>query len=397
MSVKMSYAIPESGGLIHISKAKSGVTYYCPECKSPASAKKGSKNAHHFSHVANQDCAYSPETVLHFEAKHYIKEAINGNIKAPLLSFPFSSLSHLIKEISSLLQVEPEHTVSLGDIGNFYLSLPFADTEKPLGSYLIDVLLNDKRYPERAVAIEILVTHESENEKIKYFKTNSIPFLELIPRMDEKGFFSFAVHDYYLPEFFSSLEREYEKKLADLIYAKTKPVLLRELQQEVTASEETRMKIKAVQALKKSVDGIKLMESFGTKEDTGYAYYETRSIPVKDSRLVEVHHIDKRFSKNKELSVLINDQYWVNNAAGQYYDLVSMLLNNFAVDVRVGRYKDSKNITVQGIGIHLPSAGEWEKEANLKIQEILDTFEKQFEKRLKKQLVLLDEAKNIEK
>lgn len=395
MNVKMSYAALDSGVLKHISKTKNGSTYYCPECKSPAIPKKGRKKAHHFAHAVNEACSYTPETILHFEAKHYLVEAINGNIEAPLLSFPFGSLSSLVNEVSSLLRVDPEHTVSLLDIGSFYMSLPFAKAEQSLNSYLIDVLLQDERYDERNLAIEVLVTHESENEKIEFFKTNSTPFLELIPRMDDKGFFSFKVHNYYLPEFFSSIEADYEKKLADLIYKKTKPSLLKELQHEFSAIEETRMKIKAVQALKQHANGMNLTGSFGTKENAGYSYLETRSLPVKENRLVELEAIEKRFSKNNELSVLINGKYWVNNATGQYYDLVSMLLDNFAVDVCVGRYKDSKYITAQGVGIHLPAVDAWEKEAKSKIRGILDTFENQFENKLQKQLKSLNVNKDM--
>jgi hypothetical protein len=391
MSVKMSYATLDSGVLKHISQTKSGRSYYCPTCKGAVFPRKGNKNAHSFAHASSKDCTYTPETALHFEAKHYLVEAIKKNIEAPLLSFPFSLLSDLIKELSSLLRVEPKHTVSLLDICSFYTNLPYAETEKRLGPYLIDVLLKDKRYAERNLAIEVLVTHESENAKIEYFKTNLIPFLELTPHMDDEGHFSFNVHDYYLPEFFSSIEADYEKKLASLIYQKTKPLLLEELQLEVSAVEETRMKIKAVQALKQHTSNMRLAESFGTKENSGYAYFETRSLSVKEDQLVEVQTIDKRFSKNNELSVLINGQYWVNNAAGQYYDLVSMLLKDFAVDVRVGRYKNSKYITAQGVGIHVPSAEVWENETRLKMKSILDNFEKKFENKLKNQLKLLDE------
>jgi competence CoiA-like predicted nuclease len=54
--------------------------YFCPHCKEEVSFKIGTIREHHFSHKPNSTCSATAETILHFEAKHYLANQIANNL-----------------------------------------------------------------------------------------------------------------------------------------------------------------------------------------------------------------------------------------------------------------------------------------------------------------------------
>jgi len=65
----------KDGQVVHISDVSRGLSCscVCPHCISPLIAKKGSKNIHHFAHVASDaDCGYGDQTALHLLAKEIL-------------------------------------------------------------------------------------------------------------------------------------------------------------------------------------------------------------------------------------------------------------------------------------------------------------------------------------
>ena len=65
-------------------KDKNGekIRYYCPECHSRLTLKKGKKNIHHFAHAEDTDCRLSMkngESLIHMLMKRTIKEIVEEN------------------------------------------------------------------------------------------------------------------------------------------------------------------------------------------------------------------------------------------------------------------------------------------------------------------------------
>ncbi|NME98337.1 competence protein CoiA family protein [Aneurinibacillus aneurinilyticus] len=84
MSVKLAFAYltstdkhPSSGSLVHIAeRTYREFEYLCPLCKTKVIPKKGAKRQHHFAHMPESKCSASEETILHFNAKHFLQKCI---------------------------------------------------------------------------------------------------------------------------------------------------------------------------------------------------------------------------------------------------------------------------------------------------------------------------------
>ncbi|WP_237391502.1 hypothetical protein [Bacillus cereus] len=80
--------------------------------------KKGNKREHHFSHRPGSNCVVSRETLLHFEAKHFLVNKINKeediNLKIDLSYF-----KRKYKEFLRAINIVSYET-SLLDILKFY-------------------------------------------------------------------------------------------------------------------------------------------------------------------------------------------------------------------------------------------------------------------------------------
>lgn len=79
---KMTYAKTSDAGILHISNAANGLSCnaMCIECGKPLVAKQGQILDWHFAHAVDASCkGYTPETLVHFRAKHLFADAIKQN------------------------------------------------------------------------------------------------------------------------------------------------------------------------------------------------------------------------------------------------------------------------------------------------------------------------------
>ncbi|MCH5477037.1 hypothetical protein L4A40_28630 [Bacillus cereus] len=89
-----------------------------PHCNEDVIFKKGNKRGHHFSHKSGSDCTISRETLLHFEAKHFLVNKINKeeDIK---LKIDLSYFKKKYKEFLRAINID-SYEISLLEMLKFY-------------------------------------------------------------------------------------------------------------------------------------------------------------------------------------------------------------------------------------------------------------------------------------
>jgi hypothetical protein len=141
------------------------VVAFCPVCERPVILKLGPKRVHHIAHHPGDICvATQPETVIHLNAKYHLQTMLTGassiffkqNCEGCKELFNFCSHEHPIEYIQDWNRVE---------------------TEWSLGPYRLDVAL--LRGEEVVGAIEVMVSHPCENDKVVYLNLENIPWLEI--------------------------------------------------------------------------------------------------------------------------------------------------------------------------------------------------------------------------
>jgi len=159
-SIKTPYA-EKHGSLVHVSSVSRGLSCdcICPVCRDPLIARKGQVMAHHFAHSGNRDC--NPETVLHDVAKRLLKDRTDIAI-ASGLKIKFTWPCRLCGDTHQ------------GDIVRVAAS---AHLEQSVGSCRPDITLRDKDEVPR-VFVEVVVTHEPEQNVRTYARANRISIVE---------------------------------------------------------------------------------------------------------------------------------------------------------------------------------------------------------------------------
>lgn len=244
MSVNLNYAT-DGQRLIHISEHLTRDRIYkCPFCEERVNYRKGNINQHHYAHKPNSNCSASGESILHFEAKYFLfNEIRKGKTSTLSFSFEMTSFSTLITDISNILGTQPLHSVELHELTTFFQEYNVATIEKKVGLYIADVVAGNK------LVFEIFVKHESEKEKLLYFRQRNIPFIELVPSREKDGRFSFRVHEWFLPFFFEKIEQKYERQLSALLVEQLDEKVNQLAEKKVERIRETEMKIQALQKL----------------------------------------------------------------------------------------------------------------------------------------------------
>ena len=144
----LTYALNKDGKLVHIDTVPRGAecNCFCPNCKSALVAKNGGeKREHHFAHEANSDCLKGYQTALHLLGK----EIILKEKQIPIINEKF--------------EIE-------------FINSDSIELEKKLDDIIPDVyaLVNNK-----PVAIEILVTHEVDDNKYNKIQNHEITTFEI--------------------------------------------------------------------------------------------------------------------------------------------------------------------------------------------------------------------------
>lgn len=75
-TIKLPFGLNERNVLVHIADVGSDTycNYFCPSCKSPLTAAKGTKIQHHFKHSVDSECQGGVESAIHLAAKQLIME-----------------------------------------------------------------------------------------------------------------------------------------------------------------------------------------------------------------------------------------------------------------------------------------------------------------------------------
>ena len=137
-----------SNNAIHIQDALRGnlAGAACYDCGEILIAKKGMKRIPHFAHKNYSNC--SGESNLHKYAKHV-----------------------LYKQRQICLRNYPQYKKPSRH------KFDYASVEHPMGKFRIDCLLYDEELPQ--LAVEIKVTHSTQEEKIAAFRKNGIAAVEI--------------------------------------------------------------------------------------------------------------------------------------------------------------------------------------------------------------------------
>lgn len=125
----------------------------CIACERPLIAKKGDVRIHHFAHADGSDCGYAEETLAHLLAKKFLC-------------------------VKKLLTLPPVYATP-EEILYPYKDVAFSEVslERCLGSIVPDVLASDSN--GRKLLIEIAVTHESDQDKIRKIAALGISAVEI--------------------------------------------------------------------------------------------------------------------------------------------------------------------------------------------------------------------------
>lgn len=155
------YAEDNNGNIIHIDRARSGTNYFCPSCKDKFKFKSGKIRQHHFAHN-NPSPNCTTEGYLHKTFKKYllnlIKERININLPIE------------IKWICNICNKEHNANLLNGIID--------AKEEYSMGICRPDITLFSE-IKNTPIIIEIVVTHEPENNVIEHCKKNNIVLIRI--------------------------------------------------------------------------------------------------------------------------------------------------------------------------------------------------------------------------
>lgn len=127
----------------------------CPGCNAPLIARKGPLIIEHFAHQAATACGGAPESALHLYAKQVIAES--RTVWLP-----------------EMLAVYRGHRDRLATIRRYQAAA--AECEARVGDFRPDVILRD---PNGDLAVEVLVTHRVDEEKIAKIRAAGLPTIEI--------------------------------------------------------------------------------------------------------------------------------------------------------------------------------------------------------------------------
>jgi hypothetical protein len=155
----------QAESLKHVSEVPRGkaCSCVCPSCGSPLIAKQGKVMAHHFAHAGGSDCSTGYETALHLAAKEILKEY--PEITLPVVEIVFDNHNRM--------PITGERTFKLDNVR----------LEKRLEGMVPDVIAE---VGEHKLLIEIRVTHEVDEEKLRKIRDQGVSAIEIdlsdIPR-----------------------------------------------------------------------------------------------------------------------------------------------------------------------------------------------------------------------
>lgn len=386
MSVKIEYAQWEDI-LIHISKVTDEkVAYSCPFCSGKLIAKRGQINRHHFAHDKDADCSASSETILHFNAKHYLQQLCTNKTKQEKVHFEFQLGEHsdLIKRVSSILNGE-RYDTSLLTILEFYFCMN-PQVEYTVGNYRADVFLESER--NYGMVFEIFVSHEMEPEKRAFLRENKIPFLELIPIPLKKSGYQFLIHTYFLPNFFTDKVTQTENKLKALFFNEFKDEYQKRERAPFEKKEITQFKLQAVKALQRDIQSVDFYKWLQSKKETKVSTVTTQVYNSVIERKEIFQDIMYFTNKDETRSLKVNDKryYVAANYQNLLYDVILKLCKTCDISILIGRTYKSTRESVVGFEFNIPDNSSLDETMIETLNATLDGYIKTFEANLKKEI-----------
>jgi len=159
-------AIDENGELVFVDKAEKGKAYYCPLCrtefvlKKSGNTGKGSKQPHFAHSQVTTNC--TPEGVLHYSFKKLLIGLLEEHLTEK-------------KALETKWNCDACHQSYKG---NLLEDIHSIREEYNLRVCQPDIALLDAN-EEVAAAIEIVVTHEPEENALQYYKENKIILIQI--------------------------------------------------------------------------------------------------------------------------------------------------------------------------------------------------------------------------
>ncbi len=176
--IKYKYALDSDHHIVEIStvnkQLRGNTQYYCISCGKELIARLGEKNQHHFAHKSSADTiSCNNETYLHELAKIKIKEKFDRN-DTFIIKLHKNIICSSVKtcEFSQGAKTCCEQQEKVVNLKSYY---DICTTEKQIGRFRADILLENSTRPIKPLLIEICVTHSCSKEKIN----SKLPIIEI--------------------------------------------------------------------------------------------------------------------------------------------------------------------------------------------------------------------------
>lgn len=373
MGVKLNFALCGTD-IVHIEdRLYKNIKYRCPHCHENVIFKKGNKREHHFSHRPGSNCVVSRETLLHFEAKHFLVNKINKeeDIK---LKIDLSYFKRKYKEFLRAINIVSYET-SLLDILKFYKK-HFAEVEQWIGDSIADVVVKEEYDDSSPFVIEVYVTHANEDEKVQYFDEGNIPFLEVIP-IRKNSEFMFEISDASISEYIDYISSKISKTAANISYNIFKDEFMDITREDLT--DEILLQYKK-QAIHEVEDAIKTLNY--RYYINGNTYKKMNSVEAKSymsqefsrEELLDITY--KNSSRSKDNYLMVNNRYFVSSEQNLLYSLIYKIQEHYQVEAILGGWEDTKKEKVIGFNILMPNSKIIVEEMNKILNDMLSTIKR---------------------
>jgi uncharacterized protein YlaI len=388
MSVKLHCAYDQRDNLRYIGdRLKKNLKYFCPHCKEEVSIKKGTIREHHFSHKPNSTCSATAETILHFEAKHYLAEQI-ANLDGEEVIFPFNLGKHIpaLNVLNKKAGTNVNSNISLYEIIHFFrIYNSTVEAIIPESNYIADIIAYSASGTSYFV-VEIFVSHESDKEKIDHLFKKSIPYLELIPFFDDSGKIQFTVHGYYLPGFFDTYKGKVDNAFLEQLYPLYENSLLEMAKQRIDDEEILKLKLLAVQSLKKDAE----QESLYSEVITALDEYSKTTNVQNEMTIVDrteiLEEIIIKYNGNSPFLVgkTSRSSLVIRKETHMFKKIIDQLLTQINISVLIGKTmgKDEQKEGIIGFELGIPQPSQLNKVIEKALEFKLDDYEMRFNKKL---------------
>ncbi|MED3312897.1 competence protein CoiA family protein [Bacillus thuringiensis] len=373
MSVKLNFALCETK-IVHIEdRLYKNIKYSCPHCHEDVIFKKGNKREHHFSHKPGSDCTISRETLLHFEAKHFLVNKINKeeDIK---LKIDLSYFKKKYKKFLRAINID-SYEISLLEMLKFYKK-SFAEVEQWVGDSIADVVVKGKYDNSHPFVIEVYVTHANENVKVQYFEKEDIPFIEVIP-IRKNNEFIFEVSDASISKYIDYISSKILSSVANISYDIFKDELIDIAREDLTDEMLLQYKQQAISEVEEAIQNINYRYYINGDIYKKMNSVEARSYLSIESSREELFDISyKSSSKSRDKYLMVNDRYFLSNEQNLLYSLIYEIQEHYQVEAIVGGWEHTKKKKVIGFNILMPNSKIVVEEMNRILNDMLSTIKR---------------------